>query len=260
MKHWARLREEAWKLVNNLGYADGTILLAESSFEMTSDESERTCQSGQTKSWLQKKYTTLPSTREALKLLKIWPTLIQPSIRMEAAAKKSREGWASEGQRWKIRKDREQRRVARDRGRDHPHPRVPSYCVQMRKLGREEGWQEMESCEIWRWGRAVWMPRSANKVASGSWSKLSLRHRWRQKWQNREKQKTAGQEADRVRGGSTSREKPRAWFCRSWAGLVGTGLCGHHSFLESLGAGPDLKARNTQVKKKKKKTPFKTYI
>lgn len=33
----------------------------------------------------------------------------------------------------------------------------------------------MESFEIRRWGRAVWIPRSANKVASGSWSKLSLR-------------------------------------------------------------------------------------
>lgn len=73
-------------------------------------------------------------------MFKILLSLVQSSIRIETVAKKSRESQDSEGHNGRIKNDhQEQRCVIGDQGKNHPHPRILYYCVQMQKLDSKEG-------------------------------------------------------------------------------------------------------------------------
>lgn len=94
-------------------------------------------------------------------------------------------GRDSEGGRpWKAGKDlEEQRRVVRDQGRDHPHPRRPRDHARVRKgqTGKEAEGMAVDSPGVRRRRRALRTPRAAGRTSDRSQSELVLKNLWRQK-------------------------------------------------------------------------------
>lgn len=88
---------------------------------------------------------------------------------METAARKLREGRLRRAAKEEVGKITQSLDVIRDRGYNLPHLGIPNYCAQIRKLCSEEADRmKVDSLEVGRWRRAVWVPWAVRKTVSGS--------------------------------------------------------------------------------------------